>query len=227
MEKGMFIVFDGNDGSGKATQSKMLEVYLREKGVAAERVDFPAYDTNLFGKLIGECLAGKHGDFVTMDPKVASTLYACDRHESSAHIRELLDAGTVVIADRFTSANQIHQGGKIADIEKRKEFLEWLDTMEHEKLSIPRPDKILYLQVPLEMSLELLQKKRAQKNSNLEGAKLDTVEEDRNYLERSHESAQYLLTTQPNWELVDCMSSGEMRTVESIHQEILVKLGEV
>ena len=114
MKKGKFIVLDGNDGSGKATQSRLLADKLSAEGIAAITMDFPAYDRNYFGALLGECLAGKHGDFLHMDPKIASTLYMLDRFESSGDILEALEKGKVIIADRFSSSNQIHQGGKIA-----------------------------------------------------------------------------------------------------------------
>src|SRR5262245_7412995 len=119
MKKGIFVVIDGIDGSGKATQTRLLVERLRKEGRPVEKIDFPRHGTPNYGELISECLAGKHGDFVHLDPKIASTLYALDRYEASPQIRSWLDEGKVVIADRFSSANQIHQGGKIIDAEKR------------------------------------------------------------------------------------------------------------
>src|SRR4051812_35712095 len=113
MEKGLFIVFDGNDGSGKATQSKLLAEYFGSLGHPHLKLDFPGYDRNFFGAFLGECLAGAHGDFVHLDPKIASSLYALDRLESTKAIHDALGAGSIVLADRFASSNQIHQGGKI------------------------------------------------------------------------------------------------------------------
>jgi dTMP kinase len=219
MEKGLFIVFDGNDGSGKATQTRLLAAFLEAEGKEHIKMDFPAYERNFFGALVGECLAGKHGDFLHMDPKVASSLYALDRLESTPAIRSALEAGKVVLADRFASSNQIHQGGKIADDAERAEFLLWLDKMEHEVLGIPRPDAIIYLDVPVEVSLELLTQKRAAKNQILADGERDTVEEDRNYLERSHTTAQWLAGRQSNWHVVSCLEGGELRSPEAIHTE--------
>lgn len=218
--KGKFIVLDGNDGSGKATQSKLLRGHLAEAGIDSIMMDFPAYDRNFFGAFIGECLAGKRGDFLHMDPKIASALYALDRLESSENIRTALEKGKVVIADRFASSNQIHQGGKIADEQERTIFLTWLDKMEHEILKIPRPDFIIYLRVPVEISLKLLLEKRATKNQLLGAGVKDTVEEDRTYLERSHETANWLATHQPNWKVVDCAGGDGIRSIEDIHEEI-------
>lgn len=221
MKKGALLVFDGNDGSGKATQSRLLVDALKAKGIPTEHVDFPAYDRNVFGTLLGECLAGQHGDFLNLDPKIASALYALDRFESSQAIRAHLESGTVVIADRFTSANQIHQGGKIGDVEERKRFLAWLELVEHDVLGIPRPDAIFYLQVPLRISLELLSQKRTAKIGSLADGQKDMVEDDRAYLERSHGTAMWLASREPAWKVVDCEKDGAMRTKEAIHEQIL------
>lgn len=220
VKKGKFIALEGNDGSGKATQTKMLAQRLADEGVEVVSVDFPAYDHNFFGAFIGECLAGKHGDFVHMDPKIVSMLYAFDRSESSENIRGALAEGRMVIADRFSSSNQIHQGGKIADEQERVAFVEWIDHLEHEVLQIPRPDVIIYLRVPVETSLELLLKKRAAKNQLLGAGVKDVVEGDRAYLEHSHATADWLAANHPSWKVVECVEGGEMRTAEDIGAEV-------
>ena len=220
MKKGMFIVLDGNDGSGKATQTKLLYERFMAQGVAVEKVDFPRYGVEMFGALIGECLAGQHGDFLHLDPKIASTLYALDRFEASDHIRTALSEGKIIIADRFSSSNQIHQGGKIENAEERETFLSWLDRMEHEVLGIPRPDAVIYLEVPIEKSLHLLEQKRATKNETLGSEEKDTVEKDRQYLERSHSSALMLAESRSNWHVVKCMRNDELCTLEEIHEDV-------
>lgn len=219
MQKGIFVVIDGIDGSGKATQSRLLAERLAAEGRQVEKIDFPRYGTPLFGELLGECLAGKHGDFLHLDPKIASTLYALDRYEAAGQIQEWLAQGKIVIADRFASSNQIHQGGKIMDAEKRDAFLAWIDKMEHEVLKVPRPDAVVYLRVPVDTSLELLSKERAAKNTALDGETADVVEKDRMYLERSFESAERL-STAPNWHTVDCTADGAIRPPEAIHADV-------
>jgi dTMP kinase len=224
MEKGLFIVLDGNDGSGKATQTARLSQFLEQKGISSEKIDFPAYDRNFFGGFVGECLAGKHGDFLHMDPKIASTLYALDRFESAPLVRKALDAGKIVIADRYASSNQIHQGGKIDDLEERIKFLEWLDHMEYDVIGIPRPYAIIYLRVPVETSLKLLTEKRATKNEHLGENERDTVEEDRQYLERSHVTANWLAEREGNWHVIECANVAGMRSIDDIHEEIKVHI---
>lgn len=217
--KGIFVVLEGNDGAGKATQTELLLQKLRSEGRAAEKIDFPKYGGNVFGALIGECLAGKHGDFLNLDPKIASSLYALDRFESSERVRSLLEEGVVVIADRYAGSNQIHQGGKIADDTERKVFLLWLENIEFGILNIPRPDLTVYLRVPLETSLQLLQEKRAAKNDSLGERERDVVEEDRSYLERSIQTADWLMGRE-RWGVVECVENGTLRTREAIHEEV-------
>lgn len=219
MPNGRFIVLDGNDGSGKATQARLLCERLTKEGTESEKIDFPRYQDQFFGKLLAECLAGQHGDFVHLDPKIASTLYALDRLEATPKITEWLAQGKIVISDRFTSANMIHQAGKIEDAEDRILFLSWLKQMEHDVLGVPTPDAVVYLDVPVEVSLKLLQEKREAKNHSLSSDR-DTVEEDRQYLERSHESARALVASEENWHLVSCMEGDAMRTPEDIHEEV-------
>ncbi|MEK6820941.1 MAG: thymidylate kinase, partial [archaeon] len=118
-KKGKLIVLDGIDGSGKATQVKLLAEKFKRLGIPTKVIDFPRYYDNFFGKLIGEYLSGQYGDFIQTDPRVASVLYAADRFESCEQIKDWLGKGFVVIADRYASANQIHQGGKIGQPKRR------------------------------------------------------------------------------------------------------------
>ncbi len=219
MKKSLFVVLDGNDGSGKATQSKLLLEYLEEKGISTLKVDFPSYDTNFFGSFIGECLAGKHGNFVELDPKIASTLYAVDRMETAPKIRAALESGKMVIADRYASSNQIHQGGKIDDEHERIEFLTWLDEMEYKVIGIPRPDAVIYLRMPLHASLKLLSEKRAAKNDALESDK-DVVESDTQYMTRSNKTADWLANREGNWHIIECEKNTVLRSIDDIHAEI-------
>jgi len=219
---GTFLVLDGNDGSGKATQAALLVDALQKEGIPATKIDFPRYHTNVMGKLIGECLSGAYGDFVGLDPRITSVLYAADRFESAGAIREALAEGKVVVADRYASSNQIHQGGKIESPEDRKRFLRWLEEVEYGVFGIPKPDAVVYLKVPVTVSLELLTQKREAKIGMLADGETDQAEQDRQYLERSHDTALWLSEREPNWLVVDCVDeAGAMRSRDSIHDELL------
>ncbi len=208
---GKLIVIEGTDGSGKTTQTEALFLRLKKEGVAVETLRFPQYEKNLFGKLIRECLDGFHGDFTKLDPKIASVLYACDRFETISKLKSWLDEGKVVILDRYVSSNQIHQGGKIKDESERNKFLDWLSAMEYETLGVLKPDTVFYLDVPEEISKELIAKR--------EGVR-DTADSDFEYLHNSKVAGKYMLGRESFWQKVDCAPEGKMLSIEEIHEKI-------
>lgn len=220
MRKGKLIVIDGIDGSGKATQTALLAKRLRKEGYKVRTIDFPRYYDNFFGHLIGEYLAGSFGDFIKVDPRVASVLYAADRFESSSLIRRWLEEGFVVIADRYVSANQIHQGGKIHSVAKRKEFLKWLDLMEYQVFKIPKPDLVIYLDVPFEVSRGWLQNKIIQRSKKYLRGRRDVAESNLLYLHDSRESALYLHQSRKNWEKVSCCQGNVCMLPQEVHEEV-------
>lgn len=220
--QGKLIVLDGTDGSGKATQAAELVNHLRREGKRVETYDFPRY-SNHFGGLIGEGLAGKHGDFAHISPYIISALYAADRFESSAIIKNWLSEGAIVVLDRYVSANQIHQGGKIRNDNERRKFLTWLDHMEHGIFQLPRPDIICYLDVPIEISQKLMQEKtskqKKQEYSNQENG-LDQHESDFKHLQNAKESGLKMIADTANWCRVQCYNNGTMLPISVIHNEI-------
>ncbi len=218
---GKFIVIDGIDGSGKATQTKLLAKRLTKAGIKTKTIDFPRYGKNFFGSLIGEYLAGAYGDFSEIDPRVASVLYAADRYESSAQIRAWLEAGYVVLADRYVSANQIHQGGKIKDPKEREKFMTWLAKMEFSVFKIPKPDLVVYLDVPFEVSRQWLTQKIAQRSKKkyLKGRK-DVAEENLMYLKNSRASALALAEKQRDWERIECCQKMVCLPPEAVSDQV-------
>lgn len=221
MKRGTLIVIDGADGSGKATQAELLLKRLKKEGCKVKTLDFPQYEKNFFGGLIGRCLAGEYGDFIAIDPHIVSVLYAADRFESKSMLEKWLKQGYVVVLDRYVSANQIHQGGKIADDKKRKEFLRWLDTMEFGVFGLPRPDGIIYLDVPLEVSERLLKqgKKGLSVNRAAKG-KMDLAESNRKHLEDSRISALKIVKQGNAWHRVACAPKGEMLPREAVAEMV-------
>ncbi len=220
-KKGKLIVLDGSDGSGKATQTRLLLARLKQEGYKVKTLDFPHYEGNFFGGLIGRCLAGSHGDFTSIDPHIGSVLYAADRFESKPKIEKWLKAGHIVVLDRYVSSNQIHQGGKIYDAKKQKQFLEWLDQMEHGVFGLPRPNLIVYLDVPSEVSQKLLQSKEMkQKKVYLKKGQKDMVEENIKYLSESRANALKLVKKLNQWTKIDCTKKGELLSREAIAEKV-------
>src|SRR3989344_8450547 len=191
-KKGKLIVIDGTDGSGKATQTDLLVKHLKRDGKKVKVVDFPDYYSNFFGKFIGHCLSERYYDFVKVHPKIASVLYAADRFESSEKMTRWLKEGNIVIANRYASANQIHQGGKISNPRKRENFLKWLAEMEYKVFKIPKPDAVFYLNVPIPIVLRLIRERNKKEQRAYLGKKKakkqDVHEKDVKFLENSRKS---------------------------------------
>jgi len=225
--KGKLIVIDGTDSSGKATQTSLLIKHLKRDGRKVKVVDFPDYYSNFFGKFIGHCLSEQYYNFVKVHPKIASVLYAADRFESKDKIIKWLAGGNIVIANRYASANQIHQGGKIANTKKREDFLKWLAEMEYEVFKIPRPDAIFYLSVPIPIVLKLIRERNKNNHRSYLGNKKDVHEKDLNFLENSRKTALWLAKTQKGWIKIECVKGGVLDTRENIHEEIYEKVKKI
>lgn len=216
MQKALFIVLDGADNSGKATQTALLVERLRSEGKKVGVLDFPQYTVNIFGKLIKEALTGLHGDFLSVDPKIASTLYAADRFESKGVLCELLVQNDVVVLDRYVSANMLHQGAKIADVADRQEFLTWLEHVEYGIFGMPKPDMTISLAVSPEDSEAILARMIE------EGKKTpDQAESDRAHQKRVAECLEWLSSVKDSWNTVHCSSGiNGLRSREDIHEEV-------
>lgn len=222
IKKGKLIVIDGTDGSGKATQVDLLVKHLKKDGYEVKTVDFPEYYKNFFGRFIGHCLSEQYYNWINIHPKIASIAYAADRFESKTKIEEWLSNGYVVIANRYVSANQIHQGGKISNTKKRAQFIKWLDEMEYGVFKIPRPNLTLYLDLPTSTSLKLIAERNSIEKRKYLKKKEDVHESDVNFLINSRKSALWLVKTQKEFIQINCASKGQdlIRTREDIHEEI-------
>ena len=227
MKKGKLIVIDGTDGSGKTTQAGLLMKHLQKIGCKAKFIHFPRYEDNFFGKFIAHCLSEQYYNWVNIHPKIASIVYAADRWESKEKIEKWLQQGYVVVMDRYISSNQIHQGGKIANVKKREAFIKWLAELEYKTFKIPVPDLTIYLSLPVEMVLKLI------KDRNYKGARVyldgkkDVHEKDKNFLKNSIKSALWLSKTIPNFLKIDCSKTGEILSREEIHEMVYEKIKKV
>ncbi|MCK6462392.1 MAG: thymidylate kinase [Candidatus Pacebacteria bacterium] len=224
MKRGKFFVIDGTDGSGKATQTKLLAENMRKAGFKIKTVDFPQYENNFFGQLVGRYLSGEFGGSSEVSPYLASVLYAGDRFETKEKIEKWLSEGFIVIADRYASSNQIHQGGKISDPNKRREFLAWLEELEYGIFKIPRPAAIIYLDMPLEISQKLLKEKTAQKKKVYLKGKKDIHENDIKHLSNAKKNAVGLIKKSNNWIKINCSKNGKPLAVEEINKNIVKKM---
>lgn len=213
---GKIIAIEGIDGSGKETQSKRLEEVLRARGFDVRRVSFPRYEDGAT-TLVRRYLSGEYGeDPDQVNPYTASVFYAADR--ADAFLKELGDfyrKGGVIITDRYTTSNMIHQASKIEDEEERERFLSWLEDLEYEKMGIPSPDQVFFLNLAPEVSMRLIEK-RAEKAKSVK----DIHEKDEAYLSRSASRAKRLAEGR-GWTLIDCAPDGEMLPVDVIGEKLL------
>lgn len=216
MKHATLIVIDGADNAGKATQTKLLLERLQKEGKNVGTLAYPQYDENVFGQLIRGCLNGEHGDFLSLDPKIASTLYAADRYESKTTLDALLEDCDVVVLDRYVSANMLHQGAKIEDEQERTEFLEWLEGVEYGVFGMPRPDLTIALFLNEEDSVQLLSRMVEQGEKSA-----DKAESDRVHQQMVSACAQWLVASREAWIAVHCShEEGGVRSREDIHEEI-------
>ncbi len=216
--KGKLIVIEGGDGSGKATQAKLLFEKMKKNKMKVEMLSFPRYENSLSGKLIGELLAGKHGDFMSMSPYVSSLPYVLDRVSVASEMREKLKKGIHLICDRFTPSNLAHQMAKLPETEQ-DEFADFLERLEHEELQIPRPDLVLYLSVPADISYALVLQK-AKRGYLDEGKARDVAERNHEHQQKTRKIYEKLSSVRDSWRMLDCAPAGMLKSREDIHKDV-------
>lgn len=215
MKKGTLIVFEGTDGSGKSTQFRLLCEKLHAQGLSFETLVFPQYDQPS-SALIRMYLGGEFGSHPSdVNPYAASTFYAVDRYAAWKKVwGERYQSGALVLSDRYTTSNAVHQGGKLPP-EEQDTFFDWLSDLEYEKLGLPRPDAVIYLDMPTEKSVELLRSREAATHT-----KGDIHEVDTQYLALCRQTA-LRAAEHYGWQRVSCVdAAGNVRSIEDIHREI-------
>lgn len=222
--RGKLIVIEGTDCSGKETQAKLLVQKLNKLNIKATRLSFPNYDTAT-GKIIGSCYLGKEelcnnllnqntGWFEeganNVDGLVSSLYYAADRKYNINQIEDLLKKGVNVILDRYTFSNMAHQGGKITTQEERFQFFKKIEVLEFDLLGLPKPDIVILLYVPYQVTIKLLEERKEACDQN---------EKDKNHIKRAEQT--YLeLRALYHFKMIECTKENIMRPIEDIHQEL-------
>ena len=211
---GKLIVFEGTDGSGKSTQFELLAKRLEAEQIGFQRLRFPQYEEPS-SALIRMYLGGAFGD----DPEAvnayaASTFYAVDRYASYQRVwKDYYQGGGFVVSDRYTTSNAVHQGSKVPEGE-RAEFFRWLYDLEYDRMGLPRPDLVVLLDMPVELS-EQLMRKREQST----GTHADIHERNEDYLKKCRDVALHAAKYY-GWRTVSCAKDGAIRGVEDIHGEV-------
>ena len=211
---GKLIVIEGTDGSGKSTQFKLMAERLERENIAFRRLVFPRYSQEssaLIRLYLGGAFGTKPGD---VNAYAASAFYAVDRFASYRDDwGQWYEDGGLIFSDRYTTSNAVHQASKEPE-ENRAEFLRWLYEFEYDKLGLPRPDLVIYLDVPTDFTEKMMRSREAATNTSA-----DIHEQDLEYLATCRQSgrtaAEYY-----GWSVINCVKDGQMRTIEDIHQEI-------
>lgn len=218
MSRGKLIVLEGLDGSGKATQAKRLAAALAAEGRPVREITFPNYESDS-SALVRMYLAGQFGEKPDdVNAYAASSFYAVDRYAGyKADWGKFYEEGGILIADRYTTSNAVHQTSKLPEAERRP-FLDWLFHFEYDLLELPRPTRVLYLDLPTELSERMMRQREQATHTTA-----DVHEQDEEYLRRCRENAAFV-TEYCGWTRIDCARDGVMRSREEIHAEVLDKL---
>ncbi len=215
---GILITIEAGDGSGKQTQTQRLLSRLQQDGENVMSISFPDYESDS-SALVKMYLSGQFGEKAEdVSPYVASVFFAVDRYASfTQKWKDFYDEGGIVIADRYTTANMIHQAIKYDDnINEKEKFLEWLTDFEYNIMGIPKPDLTFFLDVPVEKSIEIIE----QRDNKIDGSKTkDIHERDKSHLVKAYQAA-IEVGHKYNWHRIRSTKDGKFRAIEDIHQDI-------
>ena len=212
---GRLIVFEGTDGSGKATQSRLLCEHLQRENIPYKNITFPQYgkpSAAMVQEYLDGNLGRRPGD---VNAYAASLMFSMDRYASyKQDWGAYYEQGGLVIADRYTTSNAVHQTGKLPP-EQRDGFLDWLFDFEYRLLGLPEPTRVLYLDMPTEATEQMMRLREAATHTTA-----DIHEKDEEYLRRCRENAAHVVA-RCGWTRIDCARAGAPRLIDDIHNEVM------
>ncbi|MBM7870658.1 dTMP kinase [Clostridium pascui] len=222
--KGKLVVLEAGDGSGKATQTNKLYERLLKEGYKVLKIEYPNYKSNS-SALIKMYLNGEFGENPEdINAYAASTFYAVDRYASfKKEWEQFYKEGGIVLADRYTTSNMVHQASKINDTGEKEKFLDWLWELEFKLMGLPVPDKVLFLDMPPEYSFKLMMERKNKFTGNKEK---DIHERNNSYLIQSYNNACYI-ADKYNWDKIKCVENESIKTIDEIHESIYKLLTEI
>lgn len=223
MSKGKLITIEAGDGSGKATQTKALYDRLLAEGYQVLKVEYPDYQSES-SALVRMYLGGEFGQQAeNVSAYGASAFFAVDRYASYLlKWRQAYESGWIILADRYTTSNMVHQAVKLKDSAEREEFLTWLWDFEFGRLQLPVPDRVIYLDMPPEISDRLINSRAAKDSSRQK----DIHEKDTSYLHHCHR-AYNEVAEKYGWVKISCAQQGNLRTVQDIHEDVYQAVNEI
>lgn len=223
MSKGKLITIEAGDGSGKATQTKALYDRLLAEGYQVLKVEYPDYQSES-SALVRMYLGGEFGQQAeNVSAYGASAFFAVDRYASYLlKWRQAYESGWIILADRYTTSNMVHQAVKLKNPVEREKFLTWLWDFEFGRLQLPVPDRVIYLDMPPEISDRLINSRAAKDSSRQK----DIHEKDTSYLHHCHR-AYNEVAEKYGWVKISCAQQGNLRTVQDIHEDVYQAVKEI
>ena len=215
---GKLFAIEGTDGSGKQTQFNKLCERLTADGIDFKTVSFPNYESNS-SSLVKMYLSGEFGkNAKDVNAYISSTFFAADRYATFkiTGLEKYYNNGGIILADRYTTANMVHQAGKINDPVERQKFLDWLLDFEFNLYGLPKPTRTFFLNMPTEFAIKLMENRE---NKFTHEKSKDIHERDASHLQDSYNAA-CSLVEKYDWYEVKCIRNGEIRTIDDIHEEI-------
>ena len=215
---GKLIVIEGIDGSGKSTQFELLCEKLSEQSREFRCLSFPRYDEPS-SMLIRMYLNGDFGENPDdVNAYAASSFFAADRYASFVQDwGEYYKSGGLILTDRYTTSNALHQGAKM-EYGQRRQFFKWLYEYEYELIALPKPDMVFYMNIDVSTAAERMSERRAK-----DGSLADIHEQDLSYLESCAQSG-LQAASQFGWYVVDCINEDGVRSSGDIHEEVFKRL---
>ena len=221
---GRLIVIEGTDSSGKETQTKKLYDRLIEEKRKSKKISFPNYESKA-SEPVKMYLAGEFGENAKkVNPYPVSTMYAIDRYASyMTDWKKDYEDESIVVTDRYTTSNMVHQASKLEDKKEKEDYLNWLKDLEYEKMGIPVPDLVIFLNMPTEMARKLMENR---KNKITGEEKKDIHEKDSNHLREAYENA-CEIAKKDNWKEVACVGENGLKTIDEIAEEVYKLVEEI
>jgi len=211
--KGFVIALEGTDGSGKATQAELLKEHFEKEGLKVRLISLPRYES-VPGQLIRKYLDG-NTELKEAPIEYVALLYALDRYALLPEIRKELENGTIIIFDRYYHSNLAHQSARFEKPNDQDEMLKWIKIVESR---LPKPDKKIFLDLPVEVTQSLMERRDK-----------DIHENNEPYLNRTREMFRKIVNSEKDWIHINCATQKQdekwiPKTREEIHEEIWTQL---
>ncbi|MDD4686344.1 MAG: deoxynucleoside kinase [Clostridia bacterium] len=215
--KYFIIEIEGTDGSGKQTQTKKLFDYLKSNKLNVKQMSFPNYESLSSGPVRMYLQGNLADNSAEIDAYQASVLFASDRLCTMKTEAKNFKNNDIIILDRYAGSNLIHQACKISDKKEREIYANWITDLEFNKLKIPKPDLVLFLDMPIDFILSTIKNRNIIKSGE---QTRDIHERDEAYLNNVYKTSKSIAESQ-GWYIINCDTGNRLKTIAEVHSEII------